>query len=244
MTRWIPIAASAHAGAIDRITTLVHLLMLVLFVGWGVYFTWMLIRFRHTRQPAANPAGARGRVAFWTEVGVVVAEVVLLVVFALPLWYNRTAAQPREEDAVVIRVVAEQFNWNVHYPGPDGRFGDTAISLISPENPIGLNRRSRNGADDVVDLGRIHVPINRLVLIQLSSKDVIHSFGVPAMRVKRDAVPGLMAPVWFTPTLAGEYEIACSQLCGLAHFRMRGTIVVESEAAFREFLAREAASRQ
>ena len=128
--------------------------------------------------------------------------------------------------------------------GPDGRFGEDAISLIAPDNPIGLNRRSRFGADDVPDIGRIHVPINRHVLIQLSSKDVIHSFGVPAMRLKRDAVPGLIAPVWFTPTIAGEYKIACSQLCGLAHYRMRGTIIVESDAAFRAFLERESASQR
>jgi cytochrome c oxidase subunit 2 len=239
MSRLIPIAASAHADAIDRITTLVHLLMLVLFVGWSIYFVWVLFRYRRAHQPRAQAAGARGRIAFWTEIGVVVAETVLLVVFALPLWYNRTAAQPREQDAVVIRVVAEQFAWNVHYPGADGRFGETGMSLISPTNPIGLNRRSPFGSDDVTDLGRIHVPVNRQILIQLSSKDVIHSFGVPAMRIKRDAVPGLIAPVWFTPTIPGEYEIACSQLCGLAHFRMRGTIVVESEAAFRAFLDAE-----
>jgi cytochrome c oxidase subunit 2 len=240
--RWfLPIAAAAHADAIDRITTLVHLLMLVLFAGWTIYFVWVLVRFRRARQPKAEPAGARGRLAFWTEVGVVAAEAVLLVVFALPLWYDRMAAQPSGQNAVVIRVIAEQFAWNVHYPGQDGRFGDTTMSLISPTNPIGLNRTA-SGSDDVVDLGRIHVPVNRQVLIQLSSKDVIHSFGVPAMRIKRDAVPGLVAPIWFTPTVPGEYEIACSQLCGLAHFRMRGTIVVESETAFRAFLTAEAAA--
>jgi len=82
------------------------------------------------------------------------------------------------------------------------------------------------------------------VLVQLSSKDVIHSFGVPAMRVKQDAIPGLVAPVWFTPTLEGHFDIACSQLCGLAHYRMRGIVTVESAQAFARFLSDElAASR-
>jgi cytochrome c oxidase subunit 2 len=90
-----------------------------------------------------------------------------------------------------------------------------------------------------VFLSEIHLPVNRPVLIQLASKDVIHSFGVPAMRVKQDAVPGLRAPVWFTPTVEGEFEVACSQLCGLGHHRMRGVIKVESAEAYKKFLADE-----
>jgi len=244
MTRWLPIRAAADAGQVDVIITLVHVLMLALFAGWAVYLAWVLFRYRQSRQPRANPEGCRGRLALCTEVGIVIAEAVLLLVFALPLWFNRISAQPNDREATLIRVVAEQFAWNVHYPGPDGRFGQTSLALISPTNPLGLDRGSPGGADDVVELGQIHVPANRPVLIQLTSKDVIHSFGVPSMRVKRDAIPGLVTPVWFTPSLPGTYEIACSQLCGLAHFRMRGTIVVESDAAFRKYLSDESASQR
>jgi len=241
---FLPLPASADAAEIDVVLTLVHALMLGLFLGWGTYFAWVLFRFRRSRQPHADPRGAGGRVALWTEVSVVVAEVVLLVVFALPLWFKRTAAQPADPSAVVVRVVAQQFFWNVHYPGADGKFGVTSLSLISPDNPLGLDRQSPSGLDDVVEVGQLHLPVNRQVIIQLSSKDVIHSFGVPAMRVKRDAVPGLIAPVWFTPTMPGQFDIACSQLCGLAHYRMKGRIVVESEAAFQRFLADEAAAQR
>jgi cytochrome c oxidase subunit 2 len=240
----LPPAAAADAGQIDLILTLVHGLMLVLFAGWASYFTWVLLRFRRSRQPAADARGARGRVAFWIEVGVVVAEAALLVVFALPLWFSRTSAQPSATNAVIIRVVAEQFVWNVHYPGADGRFGETSAALVSPDNPLGLDRRSPAGRDDVVELNVVHLPIGRPVIVQLSSKDVVHSFGVPAMRVKRDAVPGLFAPVWFTPVRSGTYDIACSQLCGLAHFRMRGRMIVESEAAFDAFIASEAEAQK
>jgi cytochrome c oxidase subunit 2 len=241
MTPWLPLQASAHAAGIDGVMTLVHVLMLVLFAGWGAYFVWVLFRFRKGRQPQANPGGARGRFAFWVEVGVVVAEAVLLVVFALPLWFQRTSARPPEPGALVLRVVAEQFVWNVHYPGADGRFGETAIRLVSTTNPIGLDRTSPFGADDLVLLSDMHLPVNRPVLIQLSSKDVVHSFGVPAMRVKQDAIPGMVAPLWFTPTLEGQFDIACSQLCGLGHHRMRGSVTVESEAAYQKWLASEAA---
>lgn len=241
MSRFLPPAASAHAGQIDQILTLVHVLMLVLFAGWSLYFFWVLLRFRRGRQPRADHHGARGRFALGIEVGIVVAEAILLVVFALPLWYSRTAARPTDPSAVVIRVVGEQFAWNVHYPGADGRFGETSVALVSPTNPLGLDRRSPYGRDDVVELGIMHLPVNRPVVIELSSKDVIHSFGVPAMRVKQDAIPGLLAPVWFTPTATGDFDIACSQLCGMGHYKMRGLITVESDAAFRKFLADEAA---
>jgi len=236
----MPVAASAHATDIDFVLLLVHGLMLALFVGWGAYFVWVLVRFRSGRQQKANPAGATGRFAVGVEVGVVVAEGILLIAFALPVWSSRNAAPPADSNAVVVRVVAEQFAWNVHYPGADGQFGQTSPALVSAENPIGLDRRSPAGKDDIVELNLMHLPVNRPVILQLSSKDVVHSFGVPAMRVKQDVIPGLLSPVWFTPTRIGRYDIQCSQLCGLGHYRMHGIIVVESEADYEKFLASEA----
>lgn len=242
MSRWLPPAASAHAGEIDFVLLLVHALMFALFTGWALYFTWVLIRFRRKRQPQADPRGTTGRLALFVEAGVVVAEAVLLVVFALPLWFQQTSARPHDANAIVIRVVAEQFVWNVHYPGADGQFGVTSLGLISSTNPLGLDRSSPTGRDDIVLLSQIHLPVNRPAIIQLSSKDVIHSFGIPAMRVKQDATPGLLTPVWFTPTLTGTFEVVCSQLCGLGHYRMKAVITVESEADFQKFLAAEAAA--
>jgi cytochrome c oxidase subunit 2 len=240
MSGLLPEAASAHAADIDFVVTLVHLLMAALFIGWTAYFAWVLVRFRRKRQPRADHAGATGRVALWTEIGVVVAEVVLLFVIALPVWFARSTAQPagltRE---TVVRVVAEQFAWNVHYPGQDGEFGTTSLSLLSPTNPLGLDRDSPGGKDDVVVVNQLHVPFGRPVLIQLSSKDVIHSFAVPAMRVKQDVIPGAPSSVSFTPIRTGDFEIVCSQLCGLAHFRMRGVVTVESDEAFQKFLSDE-----
>ena len=172
--------------------------------------------------------------------GVVVAEGIMLIGVGLPGWYERMVARPVGGRPIVIRVVAQQFAWNVHFPGADGQFGETALSLLSPTNPLGLNRESPAGKDDLTFLSEIHVPVGRPVIVELTSKDVIHSFGVPAMRVKQDAIPGTRAAVWFTPTVEGEFEIVCSQLCGLAHHRMRGVIKVESDEAFQRFLAEEA----
>ena len=221
----------------------VHLMVLVLFAGWAIYFAYVLIRFRHGRQPKPLKEGARGRVAMFIVGAVMLAEAVVLVGDALPVWFERTRLGNLSSRPLVIRVVAEQFAWNVHYPGADGAFGRTALDLISPSNPLGLDRTSPEGRDDLTFLSEIHLPVDRPVLIELTSKDVIHSFGVPAMRVKQDAMPGVRASVWFTPTVQGEFEVVCSQLCGLAHHRMRATMKIESNDEYTKFLADQAKSQ-
>lgn len=243
MDKFLPPAASAHASAIDDMLLHVHWMVLGLFIGWAVYFIYVLIRYRSGRNPHASRAGTRGGVAIFIFVGVVVAEAVLLIGSALPLWFDRTATPAPATNAVTVRIVAEQFAWNVHYPGADQQFGESKLELVSQDNPIGLDRSSRFGKDDVVVPNEIHLPVGRPAVFELSSKDVIHSFGVPAMRVKQDVIPGVRTFASFTPTMTGDFDVACSQLCGQAHYRMRAILTVESEEAFRKFLADEAARR-
>jgi cytochrome c oxidase subunit 2 len=233
----MPIQASTHAAEIDQMTVLVHWLMLVMFVGWGLFFIFVLFRFRKGANPVASYTGAKGKISKGTEVAVALIEVVLLIFYAIPAWAKRVKAFPAESEAVVVRVVAEQFAWNIHYPGPDGRFGRTAINLISADNPLGLDRADAAAKDDITTINQLNLPINRPVLVHLSSKDVIHSFGLIEMRVKQDAVPGMSMPVWFIPSRLGEYEISCSQLCGLGHFRMRGFITVQNQADYDKWFA-------
>jgi cytochrome c oxidase subunit 2 len=209
--------------------------MAVVFVGWSVYFVFVLARFRKRRQPAADYRGARGHWSTWTEVGVAAVEVLLLAAFSIPAWASR--ANPPSADALVVRVTAQQFSWAIHYPGTDGQFGRVDLSLVGADNPSGLDRQSPHASDDVIAVNQMHLPLDRPVIVQLTARDVIHSFGVPAMRVKQDAIPGMTIPVWFTPTLPGSFDIACSQLCGLGHYRMRGIITVESDADFTQWLA-------
>jgi cytochrome c oxidase subunit 2 len=239
MQEWLglPVAAAADAARVDRVITLVHLLMFALFAGWALFFTYVLIRFRRKAHPHARYEGVRGRWATTVEVGVVVAEVVLLAFFSIPLWSARVNAFPPEDGSTVVRVVAEQFSWNVHYPGPDGRFGRTAASLLSPDNPLGLDLTDPAARDDVTAVNELNLPVNRPAIVYLSSKDVVHSFTLPQMRVKQDAIPGTVQPVWFTPTQRGEWEITCSQLCGLAHYRMKGIYRVQTAGEFAEWLA-------
>lgn len=241
MIQWlgIPVQASAHAAEIDHMTVLVHWLMLVLFVGWGAFYLFVLVRFRKAANPVANYTGAKGKFAKSTEVLVAVIEIVLLVFYAIPAWATRVREMPSENEAVVVRVVAEQFAWNVHYPGRDRMFGRTDAKLVSADNPLGLDRNDANAKDDIASINLLNLPVDRPVVVHLSSKDVIHSFGVYELRVKQDAVPGMEIPVWFVPTRPGQYDIACSQLCGLGHYRMRGVVTIQTQPEFDAWMAEQ-----
>jgi cytochrome c oxidase subunit II len=236
----MPVAAAAHADQIDSIIVIVHWLMAVLFVGWGLFFLYTLVRFRAGANPRANYHGAKGGWSKWVEGGVLLTEVVVLVFLAIPAWSDRVAAFPAESEATVVRVVAEQFAWNMHYPGDDGKFGRTDIKLVSAANPLGLDRSDPAAKDDITTINQLNLPVNRPAIVHLSSKDVIHSFGLNEMRVKQDAIPGIVHNLWFTPTQTGEWEIACSQLCGLGHYRMRGFYTIQSQADFEAFLRENA----
>ncbi len=233
----MPIEASAHAGEIDHMIVLVHWLMVALFVGWGVYYVYVLFRFRSGANPTASYEGAHGKASKWVEIAVVLVEAVLLVVYAIPAWANRVNDFPSEDEAVVVRVTGKQFEWDIRYPGPDGRFGRTDIHLVSADNPLGLDRTDPDAKDDITTINQLNLPVNRPALIHLTSMDVIHSFGLFEMRVKQDAIPGLDIPVWFIPNRIGQYDITCSQLCGLGHYRMRGFVNIQTAEDFQNFLA-------
>jgi cytochrome c oxidase subunit II len=231
----LPVEASTHAGDIDQMIVLVHWLMAILFVGWGLFFIYVLFRFRRGASPKASYTGAKGKISKGLEVAVAIVEVILLVFYAIPAWAKRVKAFPTENEALVVRVVAHQFAWEIQYAGPDGKFGRTDPKLVTADNLIGLDRTDPSAKDDIVTSNQLNLPVDRPVLVHLSSQDVIHSFALYEMRVKQDAIPGMQIPVWFIPNRVGAYEIACSQLCGLGHFRMRGFVNIQSAADYQKW---------
>jgi cytochrome c oxidase subunit II len=234
----LPPDFSTHGAQLDYLTGIVHWLMFILFAGWGAFFVYTLIRFRAKRNPVASHGGAKSHFSTYGEVGIALVEVVLLVGFAVPIWAQRVNQAPDPAESVVMRVVGEQFAWNVHYPGADGKFGRTAPEFVSAgTNPLGRDPKDPAGQDDIATINQLHYPVGRPVLIHLTSKDVIHSFSLPYMRVKQDAIPGLSIPVYFTAREAHEGEIACAQLCGLTHYRMKGFYTAHEPAAFEKWLA-------
>jgi cytochrome c oxidase subunit 2 len=251
MTEWLglPPLATTHGGQIDNLLGWIHIFMLILFVGWGSFIAYALIRFRRSRNPVADYTGMKSHNSTYVEIGVAVVEGILLVGFAIPMWAARVGRMPAASEALVVQVTGEQFAWNIHYAGPDGKFGRTDIAKIDVQsNPLGLDRNDPDAKDDVTNLNQLYLPVNKPIIVRLRSKDVIHSFGVPEFRVKQDAVPGFTIPVWFVPNVTTaemrtrtgnpefQYEIACAQLCGLGHYRMRGFVTVQTAEEFQKWL--------
>ena len=257
MTEWLglPALAAAHGGQIDSLIGWTHIFMLILFVGWGGVLrlrAWSVsgnrgIRWRTTRASSRTRRAISRSACSWSK------------------WFccsdSRSRSGPRgsttfppQSEALVVQVTGEQFAWNVHYPGPDGVFGRTDIKLLDLQsNPLGLDRTDPAAKDDVTTLNQLYLPVNKPIIVRLRSKDVIHSFGVPEFRVKQDAIPGLTIPIWFVPNVTTaemrtrtgnpefQYEIACAQLCGLGHCRMRGFVTVQTAEEFQKWMDEQVA---
>jgi cytochrome c oxidase subunit 2 len=154
---------------------------------------------------------------------------------------------PAAPGAVQVEVTGMQFAWYFRYPEPDGKFAPTSVKLMDPsaggEAAVGLVTSNPDAKDDIVT-GTMYLPVNREVDVSLRSVDVIHSFFVPNLRFKQDAVPGLNIHLHFEPTQIGEYEIACAELCGLGHYKMHGVVHVVSQEDFDKWLAAREAEKQ
>lgn len=288
-----PELVSQDGGKIDGLVIAVHLLMLVLFIGWIIYYFAALYKFRSSRNPKADYKGVKSKTVTNSVEGAVIVAELILVVVATYYWnfyaneavdYEHVTAIQKDgggkKDLHVVRVTAEQFAWNAHYPGPDGLLGGQDKALVGADNPFGIEKDSVTGADDIAVLksdiivpmiynyrvenpGETKLKVGELlteteynaalakhgegafeavkdgtvrsITIDLTSKDVIHSFKVLPLRVCQDAIPGLNIPIHFKPTKPGRYLITCAQLCGDGHARMRGVINVVTEQEWNEW---------
>ena len=219
MSVWFPEAVSSYGVQVDR------LFYLVLWITGAIFFLvegallWFLIRYRRREgRPASYIHGHAGAEIVWTVVPAII--VIWLAFTSQRLWAYIQGPPPPHQ--LEIGIKAEQFAWNVQYPGPDGRLGT---------------------ADDITTINQLHLPVGQVVLVDISSKDVIHSFFLPQFRFKRDAVPGLTSRMWLQATKTGQYEIVCAELCGLGHYRMRGFVTIESPEAFQTWLQHTAAEQ-
>ena len=242
----LPLVASEHGGTVDLTILLIHVAMVVAFVVWTSFFLVALVRFRRGNNPQADYEGLKSKMPYVLIGVMTVAEIAILLGISLPFW-DRHVVEGVEhvENPLVVRVVAQQFQWNFHYPGDDGVFGRTLPSLIDEvENPVGLDHDDPAGEDDVVKRNVLRIPVGRDIVAHITSKDVIHGFNLPEFRVKQDAVPGRRVPVTFTASMTTEqlretvgderrqFEIACAQLCGLGHYRMRGFVRVITDEEY------------
>lgn len=258
-----PPPITEHGWNVDRVLVFVHVLMGVLFVGWSLYFLYCIFKFRESNHPMADYHGARSK--FWTtlaEYGVIAAEVVLIVCFAIPLWAEvmndeklaEIKANAKNGSGLEIHILAKQFDWSARYAGNDNKFSQQGIRFADKSNnPFGLDPDDAS-IDDVVVLsakdrkGAIVVPADTAVALKITSMDVIHSFKVLPLRVCKDAIPGLQLPIHFEAKTKyldpneenkdGEHVflITCAQLCGDGHGSMNGYLKVVSKPKFQEWI--------
>jgi cytochrome c oxidase subunit 2 len=217
----LPENVSTYGGQIDGLFRLILWITGVIFVVVELLLLYFLFRYRHREGRTARYTHGSNRLeVIWTIVPAIIC--VVLALLSRRSWAEIKQNMPQQ--AMNVEITAEQFAWNIRYPGPDGKL----------ETP-----------DDIVSLNQLHMPVGRPVIVTLHSKDVIHSFFLPEFRVKQDAVPGMTTRIWFEATRVGNWEIACAELCGLGHYRMKGFVTVETPEEFERWLAetaREAAS--
>jgi cytochrome c oxidase subunit 2 len=233
---WFPPAISEHAPALDRQFLITIIVVGIAFTAAQVGLGWMVWKYRDSVSGRATYShGSNQLEVVWTVVTAVV--FIALAVMGQSVW-----AQLRLHDAppgsFQVEAVAQQFQWNFHYPGSDKVFGHTEPTLIddSALNFIGLDDTDPNAKDDAVTAA-LAIPVNRPVELRLRSKDVIHSFWVPPLRFKQDLVPGMEIKVHFTANRVGKYELACAELCGQLHFKMKSYMLVLPEEEHRALTA-------
>jgi cytochrome c oxidase subunit 2 len=204
------------------------------FVAVNLFMAYALVRYRHRPGNKSEYRPEDKKLEWWLT-GVTTVGVAALLAPGLYVW-AKFVTVPTE--ASVVEVMGQQWNWSYRYPGADNALGATNAKLITPENPFGIDPNDAKGQDDVlVQSQDLHLPIGKPVKILLRSRDVTHQYAVPQFRVKMDMVPGMVTYFWFTPTKAGTYNVLCEQLCGIAHFAMRGRVVVEDQASYDQWLA-------
>jgi len=232
---WFPESASSHGETLDDQFVVTLVVTGIVFIVAQIGLGWVLLRYRDTgNNQAVYSHGNNKLEIIWTALTGIV--FFLMVLPGQKIWAD-LHLKPAPEDAFQIEVTGQQFAWNIRYPGPDGQFGVVKPELIndSAGNPLGLDFDDPAAQDDLV-LPTMAIPVNRPIELLLRSKDVTHAFSVRELRIKQDTVPGLLIPLRFTAIKTGSFEIACAELCGMGHHRMRSFIEVLTEDAYRDWL--------
>jgi cytochrome c oxidase subunit 2 len=206
----------------------------VVFVIVNLFLAWVIWKYRHRKGHKADYDPENKKLEWWLT-GVTSVGVAAMLAPGLFVW-GKFVDVP--DDAAIVEAVGQQWHWSFRFPGEDGEFGHSDATLITPDNPFGLDPEDPKGGDDVlVASPELHLPVDQPVKMLLRSKDVLHNFTVTQFRVKMDLIPGMITHLWLTPTLPGSYEILCEELCGVGHFAMRGRVVVTPPEEFDAWLA-------
>jgi len=233
---WWATPIASNWGSIDDAISITFWITGVAYIVIILFMAFCVYKYRYREDRRADYEPENNKLEWWLT-WITAAGVVGLLTPGLIAW-NDFVTVP--ENATEFEVVGKQWEWNFRLPGKDGKLGKTSIRLINDDNPFGIDSNDPNGRDDVLIEGDdLHLLLNQPLKALLRSTDVLHDFYVPQFRAKMDLVPGLVTFFWMTPTRTGTFDILCAELCGVGHHAMRGTVVVDDEAAYKKWLGEQ-----
>ena len=234
LSPWYFTPIASNWGTIDDTISITFWVTGVVFVAVNLFMAYCVLRYRYRKEKRAQYEPENKKLEAWL-VGLTAVGVAAMLAPGLAVWAKFVNVP---EEATVIEAVGQQWYWSYRFPGKDGKLGTVDSRHVSDKNPFGMNPDDPNGQDDILIASpELHLPIGKPVKVLLRSKDVLHNFSVAQIRVKMDLVPGLVTYVWFTPTRTGNFDLLCEELCGIAHYTMRGKLIVEEERAFQTWLS-------
>ena len=229
-TPWWFTPLASNWGQMDNTMTITVVICGIFFVVINLFVVYTLWRFHHREGHKAGYEPENPKLERWL-IGVTTVGIVALLAPGLVVYADYVRPP---DNAMVVEVLGQQWQWRFRLPGADGKLGGSDPRFVKSSNPMGLDPSDPAGQDDViVDGNELHLPLNQPVRMVLRSHDVLHDFFVPQFRARMNIVPGMVSGFWFTPTQAGRFESMCAQLCGVGHPNMRGYVVVEDMAAYK-----------
>lgn len=214
MRHWFPEDVSEYGHRIDELFMVILWLTGAVFVATELCLVWFMLRYDRAKntEPVKFTHGSHTLEVVWTVLPA--ATLLFIAIYQMNVWADTKVREPMVP-GLTVEVTGRQFEWRLRYPGEDGKF-DTP--------------------DDIYHVNDLHIPVGEDILVKLKSQDVLHSFFLPNLRVKQDAVPGMEIPVWFKAKKNGAYDIVCAELCGWGHYKMRGRLTVQSKPDFEKWL--------
>ena len=233
---WYLTPLASNWGNIDDTIELTFWVTGFVFVVVNLFMAWCVIRYRHREGHKAHYEPENKKLEWWLT-GLTSLGVIAMLAPGLFVWASFVTVP---DDASEVEAVGQQWHWSFRMPGKDGKLGTVDSRFVTADNPFGMNPEDPDGQDDILVANpEFHLPIGKPVKMLLRSKDVLHNFTVTQVRVKMDLVPGLVTYIWFTPTVIGEYDILCEEYCGVAHFAMRGRMIVDEESDYQAWLSKQ-----
>ncbi len=236
LSPWTFTELASNWGMVDFTVDITLYVTGFVFVAVNLFMAYCVIKFRYKKGARSTYEPENKKLETWLT-GLTAVGVAAMLTPGLFVWADFVNVP---EEAHVVEAVGQQWHWTYRLPGEDGKLGEVDAERITNDNPFGMDPEDPNGQDDVlVYNGEIHIPVNKPVKFLLRSKDVLHDFAVAQFRVKMDLVPGMNSFLWLTPTKTGRFEILCEELCGIAHYTMRGAVIVEEDKDFETWLANQ-----